>query len=102
MLGPEYLTVIVTSIVSAVTGGAWVANKTLERTRDKITHLSDIMHLQDERIKDLEKTSTLLPIEYVLKADYLRELQSMNTQFEQINNKLDQLIQNILFKKNCD
>lgn len=102
-MGPEYLTVIVTSIVSAVTGGAWVANKTLERTRDRMVNLSDQLREQNERIKDLEKVSSLLPIEYVLKADYLRELQSMNSQFEQINNKLDQLIRSFLIKKNnCD
>ena len=34
-----------------------------------------------------------LPIEYVLKVDFLREMQQMQDNFKQINIKLDKLIE---------
>ena len=33
-----------------------------------------------------------MPIEYVLKADYVREMQRMNDTFSEINIKLDKLV----------
>ena len=39
-----------------------------------------------------------MPVEYVLKADFIREIQEMQENFRQINNKLDKLIEKLLAK----
>ena len=36
-----------------------------------------------------------MPLEYVLKVDFLRELQQMQDNFKQINMKLDKLIERL-------
>jgi hypothetical protein len=36
-----------------------------------------------------------MPLEYVLKVDFLRELQQMHDNFKQINAKLDKLIEKL-------
>ena len=36
-----------------------------------------------------------MPLEYVLKVDFLRELQHMQDNFKQINMKLDKLIERL-------
>ncbi len=37
-------------------------------------------------------------MEYVLKVDFLREIQEMHNNFREINNKLDKLMEKILSK----
>jgi hypothetical protein len=39
-----------------------------------------------------------MPLEYVLKVDFLREIQNMHDNFQQINNKLDKLMEKLLAK----
>jgi hypothetical protein len=39
-----------------------------------------------------------MPLEYVLKVDFLREIQNMHDNFQQINNKLDKLMEKLLTK----
>jgi hypothetical protein len=39
-----------------------------------------------------------MPLEYVLKQDYIREMEKMNEEFYSINNKLDKLMEKILAK----
>jgi hypothetical protein len=39
-----------------------------------------------------------MPMEYVLKVDFLREIQEMHNNFREINNKLDKLMEKILSK----
>jgi hypothetical protein len=39
-----------------------------------------------------------MPVEYVLKAGFIRELHEMHENFRQINNKLDKLIEKLLSK----
>jgi hypothetical protein len=39
-----------------------------------------------------------MPLEYVLKVDFLREIKEMHDNFKQINNKLDKLMEKLLEK----
>jgi hypothetical protein len=47
----------------------------------------------------LEEDLKRLPMEYVLKVDFLREIQDMRDNFREINNKLDKLIETMLSAK---
>jgi hypothetical protein len=49
-------------------------------------------------VDSLEQQINRMPLEYVLKVDFLREIQNMHDNFQQINNKLDKLIEKILTK----
>lgn len=57
-----------------------------------------MLNVQDAKLEQLEKEINRLPLEYVLKADFLREIQEMHENFRQINNKLDKLIEKLLAK----
>jgi hypothetical protein len=50
------------------------------------------------RLRTLEDRIDRLPIEYVLKQDYIREMQRTNDEFSEINVKLDKLVEKILSK----
>jgi Tfp pilus assembly protein PilO len=67
---------VVVSVVAAVTGGGWLLSKV------------------SQRIHELETKVERLPLEYVLKADYVRELGRLNDEFTEINVKLDKIIEN--------
>ena len=97
-MGPEYLAVIATAIVSAFTGGTWVANKILDRQQERVKQAFDYIGSQKRRIDLLEDQVNRLPIEYVLKTDFLREIKEMHDNFKQINNKLDKLMEKLLSK----
>lgn len=97
-MGPEYLTIAITAVVSAVTGGSWVANKILSRTHERLKTLNELLRAQENRVDSLEQQINRMPLEYVLKVDFLREIQNMHDNFQQINNKLDKLIEKILTK----
>jgi hypothetical protein len=97
-VGPEYLTIAITAVVSAVTGGTWVANKILSRTHERLKTLNELLRSQENRVDSLEQQINRMPLEYVLKVDFLREIQNMHDNFQQINNKLDKLIEKILTK----
>jgi predicted RNase H-like nuclease (RuvC/YqgF family) len=97
-VGPEYLAIGVTAIISAVSGGTWVASKLFSRFHDRIQVLSAMLNAQDAKLEQLEKEINRLPLEYVLKVDFLREIQEMHENFRQINNKLDKLMEKLLTK----
>ena len=97
-MGPEYIAIGITAVVSAISGGSWVANKLLERSLDRVRSLARSLEEQNERIDDLEIQLSRMPVEYVLKADFIREIQEMQENFRQINNKLDKLIEKLLSK----
>lgn len=105
-MGTELLAVIIAAASSAGIVGSWVGRKGSDQLKERIRNLSDRFDGEtkklDDRIKELEAVSTRLPIEYVLKADYIRELQKMNLQFNQIQEKLDRLIQTILSSRKVD
>ena len=44
----------------------------------------------------LEEDLKRMPMDYVLKVDFLREIQDMHNNFREINNKLDKLIEKML------
>ena len=97
-MGPEYLAIGLTAIVSAVTGGSWVANKLMARQQERLQQAFDYTGSQKRRIDLLEDQINRMPLEYVLKVDFLREIQEMHDNFKQINNKLDKLMEKILSK----
>lgn len=97
-MGPEYLAIGLTAIVSAVTGGSWAANKLMARQQERLQQAFDYTGSQKRRIDLLEDQINRMPLEYVLKVDFLREIQEMHDNFKQINNKLDKLMEKILSK----
>lgn len=97
-MGPEYVAIAITSIVSAVTGGTWVANKILDRQQERVQQAFDYIGSQKRRIDLLEYQVNRMPLDYVLKADFLREIQDMHDNFKQINIKLDKLMEKLLSK----
>lgn len=97
-MGPEYVAIAVTAIVSAVTGGSWAANKLLERQRERVQQALDYTGSQKRRIDILEDQINRMPLDYVLKVDFLREIQEMHNNFRQIHDKLDKLMEKLLAK----
>jgi len=66
--------------IAAVSGGGWFVSKVFGRMR----------HLEDRIDR--------MPLEYVLKQDYIREMEKMNSEFNEINTKLDKLVERLLSK----
>ena len=97
-MGPEYITIAVTSFLSAFTGGTWVANKILDRNQERIKQSYDYIGAQKRRIDILEDHINRLPLDYVLKVDFLREIKEMHDNFKQIQDKLDKLMEKLLSK----
>lgn len=99
MVGPEYVAIGLTAVISAVTGGGWAASKILSRHSDQVQQAFNYIGSQKRRIDLLEEDLKRLPLEYVLKVDFLREIQDMRDNFREINNKLDKLIETMLANK---
>lgn len=97
-MGPEYLAIGLTAVVSALTGGSWVANKILGRSYERMKQLHDMLITQENKLTSLENQVNRMPLEYVLKVDFLREIQEMHENFRQINIKLDKLVEKLLAK----
>jgi hypothetical protein len=98
-VGPEYLAIGLTAVISAITGGGWAASKILNRYNDQVQQAYSYISSQKRRIDVLEEDLKRLPMEYVLKVDFLREIQDMRDNFREINNKLDKLIETMLSAK---
>jgi len=98
-VGPEYIAIGLTAVVSAITGGSWVAGKILSRQNDQIQQAFNYISSQKRRIDILEDDLKHMPLEYVLKVDFLREIQQMHDNFNQINAKLDKLVEKLLEAK---
>ncbi len=98
-MGPEYLAIGLTAVISAITGGGWAASKILSRYNDQVQQAFNYIGSQKRRIDVLEEDLKRLPLEYVLKVDFLREIQDMRDNFREINNKLDKLIETMLSAK---
>ena len=97
-MGPEYLAIGLTTVVSALSGGTWVANKILSRQSQDIQQAFNYTNSQKRRIDILEDQINRMPLDYVLKVDFLREIQEMHDNFREINNKLDKLMEKLLTK----
>jgi len=91
-VGPEYLLLMISFAVPALTGAGWATNKLLSRFHERILRVEKRMDNTDASINSMHHR---LPIEYVLKVDFLREIQQMQDNFRQINNKLDKLIEKL-------
>ena len=97
-MGPEYLALGLTAIASAISGGTWAANKILTRVQERISIFQNMLRAQEHRLDSMENQINRLPLEYVLKVDFLSEIKEMHDNFKQINNKLDKLMEKILTK----
>jgi hypothetical protein len=97
-MGPEYLAIALTAVISAFGGGTWIANKILDRQQERLQAALDFLSAQKRRIDHLEDQVNRMPLEYVLKVDFLREIQELHENFKQINIKLDKLIEKLLAK----
>jgi hypothetical protein len=60
--------------------------------------LHDMLITQENKVTSLENQVNRMPLEYVLKVDFLREIQEMHDNFKQINIKLDKLMEKLLAK----
>ena len=98
-MGPEYIAIGLTAVISAVTSGTWVAGKILGRQNDQIQQTFSYISSQKRRIDVLEDDLKRMPLDYVLKVDFLREIQQMHDNFNQINAKLDKLVEKLLESK---
>tara|TARA_B100000427_G_scaffold281961_1_gene253440 strand:- start:2755 stop:3048 length:294 start_codon:yes stop_codon:yes gene_type:complete len=97
-VGPDFLTLALTAVISSVTGGGWIASKVLERHRERLKDSIQNLENQRMRINALEEHVNRMPLEYVLKVDFVRELQDMNDHFRAIHNKLDKLMEKLIEK----
>jgi len=66
--------------IAVVSGGGWFTSKIFNRMRA------------------LEDRLDRMPLEYVLKQDFLREMEKMHQEFREINDKLDKLVERLLDK----
>ena len=71
---------IIAASIALFSGGGWFVGKVFGRMRA------------------LEDRIDRMPLEYVLKQDYIREMERMNEEFQTINVKLDKLMEKILAK----
>ena len=97
-MGPDFLTLALTAVISSITGGGWIASKVLERHKERLKDTIQNAENQRMRINALEEHVNRMPLEYVLKVDFVRELQDMNDHFRAIHNKLDKLMEKLIEK----
>jgi hypothetical protein len=97
-VGPDFLTLALTAVISSITGGGWIASKVLERHKERLKDSIQQVENQRRRINALEEHVNRMPLEYVLKVDFVRELQDMNDHFRAIHNKLDKLMEKLIEK----
>ena len=95
---PDFLTLALTAVISSITGGGWIASKVLERHKERLKDSIQNVENQRMRINALEEHVNRMPLEYVLKVDFVRELQDMNDHFRAIHNKLDKLMEKLIEK----
>lgn len=95
-MGPEYLAILITTTIAAISGGTWTANKLLSRSHERIKQISERMHSHETKVNSLEDQVNRMPLDYVLKVDFLREIQQMHDNFKQINSKLDKMMERLL------
>lgn len=65
------------------------------RSRERLQALYERIIENERRIDVLQEQINRMPLEYVLKVDFIRELQQMHDNFKQINLKLDKLIEKL-------
>ena len=95
-MGPEYLSIIVSATIASATGAGWVTSRILMRLNEKNDAIRKQLGRVEMRTHTLEEEMKRLPVDYVLKADFLREIQNMHDNFKEINTKLDRMIEKLL------
>ena len=65
------------------------------RSGERLQALYERVLENERRVDSLQEQINRMPLEYVLKVDFLRELQQMHDNFKQINVKLDKLIEKL-------
>ena len=65
------------------------------RNQDRLHALYERILENEKKIDSLQEQINRMPLEYVLKVDFLRELKEMHDNFKQINLKLDKLIEKL-------
>ena len=73
-------------------------SKLMSRQQEKLDQAYSYISAQKRRVDLLEDQVNRMPLDYVLKVDFLREIQEMHDNFREINNKLDKLMEKILSK----
>ena len=63
-----------------------------------MSRLGERINSQNRRVELLEDQVNRMPLDYVLKVDFLREIQEMHNNFREINSKLDKLMEKLLSK----
>jgi hypothetical protein len=91
-VGPDILFLIVGIAVPVITGSGWGASKLLNNFYLRIERLRKRIDDLDDHINSMYHK---MPIEYVLKVDFIREIQQMQDNFKQVNMKLDKLIEKL-------
>ena len=71
---------VIAVAIAVISGGGWFCGKVFGRMRT------------------LEDRIDRMPLDYVLKQDYIREMEKMNDEFSEINTKLDKLVEKLLSK----
>lgn len=97
-MGTEFIPLLLTAIISSITGGGWIASKVLDRHRERLKDTMQTVEFQRSRINSLEEHVNRMPLEYVLKADFVREMRDMNDHFRAIHDKLDKLVEKLITK----
>ncbi len=97
-MGTEFIPLLLTAIISSITGGGWIASKVLDRHRERLKDTIQTVEFQRSRINSLEEHVNRMPLEYVLKADFVREMRDMNDHFRAIHDKLDKLVEKLINK----
>lgn len=97
-MGPEYIALALTAVISAVSSGTWAATRILNRQEEKRKETINYVKSQERRLDNLEDQLNRMPLEYVLKVDFLREIKEMHDNFREINHKLDKLVEKLLSK----
>lgn len=95
-MGPEYFAIALAAVVAGVSGGSWTATKILSRAHERVKQLSATVSAQEAKVDRFEEQLNRLPLDYVLKVDFLREIQQMHDNFKQINSKLDRMMDRLL------
>jgi len=54
-VGPDFLTLALTAVVSSITGGGWIASKVLERHKERLKDSIQNVENQRMRINALEE-----------------------------------------------
>ena len=97
-MGIEVAAVVLSAVVSAIAGGTWVGSKILERTQERVRNLHEDLEVEKAKIEALDHRVDQLPMTYVLRQDFIREMDEVKMNFKIIHTKLDKMLEVLLSK----